>query len=141
MQIEAARDEVESIREGALSVVRIKLYHGDGSEPEAVTMEIETFNELAGDTDMADVIHRAEPAYPPRRQVRSAPMSTGEKPDYATLEQAGKPHRAGPRMPRKRLSATNFDKINERLERDGMRTISLADPEMVARYGLARNTR
>lgn len=78
---------------GALSVVRIKLYHGDGSEPEAVTMEIETFNELAGDTDMADVIHRAEPAYPPRRQVRSAPMSTGEKPDYATLEQAGKPHR------------------------------------------------
>lgn len=93
MQIEAARDEVESIREGALSVVRIKLYHGDGSEPEAVTMEIETFNELAGDTDMADVIHRAEPAYPPRRQVRSAPMSTGEKPDYATLEQAGKPHR------------------------------------------------
>jgi hypothetical protein len=136
VQIEAARDEVESIREGALSVVSIKLYHGDGSEPEAVTMEIEAFNELSGDTDMADVIHQAEPAYPPRRQVRSAPMSTGEKPDYATLEQAGKPHRGRTTDAEKEIVRNNFDKINERLGRDGMRTISLADPEMVARYGL-----
>jgi hypothetical protein len=37
---------------------------------------------------------------------------------------------------RKRLPETTSDKINERLERDGMRTISLDDPEMVARYAL-----
>jgi hypothetical protein len=136
VQIEAARDEVESIREGALSVVSIKLHRGDGSEPEAVTMEIEAFNNLTGNMDMADVIHRAQPAYPPRRPVRSAPTSTGERLDYATLEHAGKPHRGKTTDAEKEIVRNNFDKINERLERDGMRTISLGDPEMVARYGL-----
>ncbi len=136
VQIEAAQDEVESIREGALSVVNIKLCQGDGSEPEAVTMEIEAFNKLAGDMDMADVIRRAEPAYPPRRQVRSAPTSTGEKLDYATPEHAGKPHRGKTTDAEKEIVRNNFTKINERLERDGMRTISPGDSEMVARYGL-----
>lgn len=136
VQIEAARDEVESIREGALRVVSIKLYLGDGSEPEVVTMEIEAFNKLAGETDMADVIRRAGPAYPPRRPVRSSPAATGEKLDYATLEHAGKPHRGKTTDAEKEIVRNNFDKINERLEQDGMRTISLADPEMVARYGL-----
>jgi hypothetical protein len=34
------------------------------------------------------------------------------------------------------LESYNLDKINERLERDGLRTIGLDDAEMVARYGL-----
>ena len=72
VEIEAATDEVEPIRKGALSVVSLKLYQGKGSEPETVTMEIEAFNRLAGDMDIADIIRRAEPAYPPRKQSQAA---------------------------------------------------------------------
>ena len=60
VEIEASEDEVEPIRKGALSLVTVKLYQGE-SEPETVTMEIEEFNNLAGDLDMADVIRRAGP--------------------------------------------------------------------------------
>jgi hypothetical protein len=136
VELEVSRDEIEPIRKGALSVVSLKLYKGDGSAPETVTMEIEAFNRLAGEADMADVIRRAEPAYPPRKQVRAASVSTAEKLDYATLEHAGKPHRGKTTDAEKEIVRNNLEKINERLTRDGMRTISLDDPGMVARYGL-----
>jgi hypothetical protein len=136
VEIEVSQDEVQPIRKGALSVVSLKLYQGDGSTPEAVTMEIEAFNKLAGELDMADVIRRAEPAYPPRKQVRAASAPAAEKLDYATLEHAGKPHRGKTTDAEKEIVRDHLDMINERLARDGMRTISLDDPEMVARYGL-----
>ncbi len=136
VEIEVSQDEVQPIRKGALSVVSLKLYKGDGSAPEAVTMEIEAFNQLAGEMDMADVIRRAEPAYPPRKQIRAVSVPTAEKLDYATLEHAGKPHRGKTTDAEKEIVRNHFDEINERLAREGMRTISLDDPEMVARYGL-----
>ena len=138
VEIEAATDEAESIRKSALSVVSLKLYPGDGSAPETVTMEIEAFNKLAGDMDMVEIIRRAQPAYSPRKQVKPAAMSTGDKLDYASLEHAGKPHRAKTTDAEKETIRNNLDKINERLERDGMRTIRLDDTEMVTRYGLER---
>jgi hypothetical protein len=136
VEIEVGQDEATSIRSGALRVVSLKLYEGDGLTAETVTMEIEAFNKLAAEVDMADVIHRAEPAYLPRRQSKPASTATTEKVDYATLEHAGKPHRGKTTDAEKEIIRNNFDKINERLERDGMRTISLDDPEMVTRYGL-----
>ena len=69
VEIEASKDEVEPIRNRALNVVSLKLYQGDGLPPETITMEIEAFNKLAGDMDMEDVIRRAGPAYPPRKQA------------------------------------------------------------------------
>jgi hypothetical protein len=56
--------------------------------------------------------------------------------DYATLEHAGKPHRGKTTDAESEIVRNNLDKINERLERDGMRIIRLDDAEMVARYGL-----
>jgi hypothetical protein len=138
VELEAAEDEVELIRQGALSVVSLKLYPGDGSEPETVTMEIETFNKLAGDMDMADVIRRAEPAYPPRKQARSAPVPTL---DYSTLEHAGKPHRGKTMEAEKEIVRNNLTAINERLRREGIRTIDLDNAEHVARYGLEALTK
>jgi hypothetical protein len=136
VEIEVSADEVEHIRRGALSVVSLKIYQANGSAPEAVTMEVEAFNELAGDMNMSDIIRRAEPAYPPRKQVKPAPVSAAEKLEYATLEHAGKPHRGKTTDAEKEIVRNNLDTINERLKRDGMRTIRLDDPEMVARYGL-----
>jgi hypothetical protein len=136
VEIEVAQDEVETIRKGALSVVGLKLYQGDGSGPEAVTMEIEAFNNLAGSVDMADIIRRAEPAYRPRRQARSAPVPTVDKLDYSTLEHAGKPHRGKATDAEKETVRNNLAAVNDRLRSDGIRTIDLDNAEHVTRYGL-----
>jgi hypothetical protein len=135
VEIEASRDEVEHVLGTSLNVVSLKVFMGDGSAPETVTMEVEAFNKLAGDVDMADVIRRAQPAYPPRRQTKPA-AAAADKLDYASLEHAGKPHRGKTTDAEKETVRNNLDKINERLEQDGMRTIRLDDAEMVARYGL-----
>jgi hypothetical protein len=136
VEIEASKEEVAPIRNRTLDVVSLKIFMGDGSEPEPVTMEIEAFNKLADGMDMTDIIRRAQPAYPPRKQARPAAMSTGDKLDYASLEHAGKPHRGKTTDAEKETVRNNLDKINERLEQDGMRVIRLDDAEMVARYGL-----
>lgn len=136
VEIEVAEDEVEPIRKGALSVVSLKLYQGDGSEPEAVTMEIEAFNKLAGDRDMVDIIRRAEPAYPPRKQARPASGSAVEKLDYSILERAGRPHRGKITEAEKETVRNNLSLINEGMKRDGVRVIDLNNAEHVARYGL-----
>jgi hypothetical protein len=136
VEIEAGQDEVTSIRDSELHVVSLKLYKGDGSASETVTMEIEAFNKLAGDVDMVEVIRKAAPAYPPRKVGKPTAGPTVDKVDYATLEHAGKPHRGKTMDAEKEIVRNNLDKVNERLERDGMRTISLDDPEMVSRYGL-----
>ena len=135
VEIEVATDEVEPIRKGALSLVGLKLYQRDGSEPETVTMEIEAFNNLASGMDMSDIIRRAQPAYPPRKQAKPAPAT--EKLDYSTLEHAGKPHRGKTTEAEKETVRNNLDAINERLKRDGIRTIDLDNAEHVERYGLA----
>jgi hypothetical protein len=136
VELEVAAGEVDAIRTSVLNVVSLKLYQGDGSAPETVTMEVEAFNKLAGDMDMADVLHRAQPAYPPRKLTKSTVSSTTDKLDYGSLEHAGKPHRGKTTEVEKEIVRNNLDKINERLQRDGLRTIRLDDAEMVARYGL-----
>lgn len=136
VKLEAATDEVETIRTSALNVVSLQLYPGDGSVPETVTMEVEAFNKLAGDMGMVEVLRSAQPAYPPRRPTKPTAVPATDKLDYASLEHAGKPHRGKTTDAEKEIVRSNLDKINERLERDGMRTIRLNDPEMVARYGL-----
>jgi hypothetical protein len=134
VEIEASLDEVEPIRKSALSLVSLKLYLGDGSEPEVITAEIEEFNNLADGLDMADIIQRAGPAYPPRKQAR--PVQVVDKLDYSTLEHAGKPHRGKTTDAEKDTVRQNLAGINERLRADGMRTIVLDNAELVARYGL-----
>jgi hypothetical protein len=136
VEIETAKHEAELIRQGALSVVSLKLYQGDGSEPEAVTMEIEEFNKLAVGMDMADIIQQAEPAYPPRKPARQAPASAADKLDYATMEHAGKPHRGKTTEAEKEIVRNNLAAINDRLQREGIRTIDLDNAEHVMRYGL-----
>jgi hypothetical protein len=141
VEIEASEDEVKPIRKGALSLVTVKLYRGDGSAPETVTMEIEEFNNLAAGLDMEDVIRRAGPAYPPRKQARSAPASAVDKLDYSTLEHAGKPHRGKTTDAEKETVRGNLAAINERLKSDGIRTIDLNNAEHVTRYGLETLTK
>jgi hypothetical protein len=60
----------------------------------------------------------------------------GDRTNYADLAHAGKPHKGKVTDAEKQLVQENFDEINARLAREGMRSISLADPEHVERYGL-----
>lgn len=131
VELEVAIDEAEAIRKGSLNVVSLKLYQDGLSE--TITMEIETFNSLAGEMDMSDVLKRGEPAYAPRKP---APLPATEKLDYSSLEHAGKPHRGKTTEAEKKTVRENLDAINERLARDGMRTIDPNDPQMIERYGL-----
>lgn len=136
VELEIMVDEADVVRKNALDVVNVKLFHGDGSEPEAITMEIEAFNQLATSTDMEGVLGRAEPAYAPRKRTAPTPVPVGEKLDYASLAHAGKPHRGKTTEAEKRIIRENLQVVNERLQREGMRTIDLGNAEHVSRYGL-----
>src|SRR4051794_1114143 len=82
VEIEAAQDEIKHVLGISLDVVSLKVFMGDGSEPQTVTMDIAAFNKLADGMDMADIIRRAQPAHPPRRrQTRPAPVAA-DKLDY-----------------------------------------------------------
>jgi hypothetical protein len=134
VELEVLVDEGKKILKSALNVVSLKVYKN--GEPETVTMEIEAFNALATDMNIVDVLRRAEPAYAPRKKVTPPPTPASEKVDYSSLEHAGKPHRGKTTDAEKNTVRENLDAINERLKRDGMRTIDLSDAQTVERYGL-----
>ena len=74
----------------------------------------------------------------PSRSTRSSGTggSRGDRLDYATREHAGKPHKGKITDTEKQLVRDHLDEINERLAGQGLRAISLTDPEHVERYGL-----
>jgi hypothetical protein len=82
-------------------------------------------------------------ARPVRRSPRTPANggSRGDRLDYATLEHAGKPHKGKTTDLEKQLVREHFDEINQRLAEEGIRTISLSDPEHVERYGLQDSAR
>lgn len=136
VELEVLADEGKAILKSALNVVSLKVYQGDGSEPETVTMEIEAFNAQATGMDIADVLRRAAPAYAPRKKATAPAAPVGDKIDYSSLENAGTPHRGRITDAEKKTVRENLEAINERLARDGVRTIELSDAQMVERYGL-----
>jgi hypothetical protein len=77
-------------------------------------------------------------ARPVRRSPRASVSSgsRGDRLDYATLEHAGKPHKGKVTDTEKQLVREHLDQINQRLAAEGQRTISVADPDHVERYGL-----
>lgn len=78
VELEASGDEIESIRCRALRLVSLKLPHDNGSPSETVTIDIEEFNKLAGDRDMAEVLRQAESANRPHEQAEPAAASTND---------------------------------------------------------------
>jgi hypothetical protein len=99
---------------------------------------------------MNELLITARPARPARRAAKTtsgAASSTstststsgtsgGGRVNYATLEHAGEPHKGKTTDLEKQLVRDHLDEINDRLVAQGLRTISLADPEHVERYGL-----
>jgi len=135
VEIEALTDEAEAMEETALRVAVIDLYLPDDIEPRRIVMEADAFDKLATQSSMAELLTAARPV---RRSARSSGTggSRADRLDYATREHAGKPHKGKITDTEKQLVRDHLDEINERLAGQGLRAISLSDPEHVERYGL-----
>lgn len=135
VEIEALTEEAEAIEQAALRVAIIDLYLPDDIEPRRIVMAADAFDKLATQNPVEELLIAARPA---RRSTRSSAGSgsRGDRLDYATREHAGKPHKGKVTDTEKQLVRDHLDEINERLAGQGLRTISLTDPEHVERYGL-----
>ena len=134
VEIEALTEEAEAMEEAALRVAVVDLYLPDDIEPRRIVMEADAFDKLATQNSMAELLTAARPV---RRSTKtSAGGSRSDRLDYTTLEHAGKPHKGKVTDTEKQLVRDHLDEINERLAGQGLRVISLTDPEHVERYGL-----
>jgi len=139
VEIEALTEEAEAMEEAALRVAVLDLYLPDDIEPRRIVLEADAFDKLATQSSMEELLTAARPV---RRSTRSsATSSRGERLDYATREHAGKPHKGKITDTEQQLVRDHLDEINERLAAQGLRTISLTDPEHVERYGLKQLAR
>lgn len=136
VEIEALTGEVKTIEKAALRVAVVELYL-PGGEIRRMTMEAAAFDKLATDRPMSELLVSARPARRAPRATAAAASSRSERADYSTIDHAGKPHRGKVTEEEKQLVRDHLDEINERLAAQGIRTISLTDPEHVERYGLA----
>ena len=136
VEIEALADEAAAIEKAALRVAVVDLHLPGEPAPRRVTMDAGEFDTLASDRAMTELLRTARPA---RRGSKAAAGGTAGagRVDYADPAHAGKPHKGKVTDAEKELVRERFDEINDRLAADGLRTISLADPEHVERYALA----
>ena len=135
VEIEALTEEAEAMEEAALRVAVIDLYLPDDIEPRRIVMEADAFDKLATQNPMAELLTAARPV---RRSTRAPANggSRGDRLDFATREHAGKPHKGRITDTEKQLVRDHLDEINQRLGDQGLRAISLTDPDHVERYGL-----
>jgi hypothetical protein len=136
VEIDVLTDEARTIEKAALRVAVVDLYLPGEDEPRRVSMDVGSFDQMATDKAMSELLITARPA---RRSAKAttAGSARGDRTNYASLAYAGNPHKGRITDTEKQLVSEHFDEINERLAGQGIRTISLADPEHVERYGLA----
>jgi hypothetical protein len=137
VEIEALTDEAEGIEQAALRVAVIDLYLPDDIVPRRIVLEADAFDKLASQSPMDELLGAARPVRRGSKPTVSG-GSLSDRPDYATLEHAGKPHKGKVTDAEKQLVRDHIDEINQRLAGQGLRTISLTDPDHVERYDLQR---
>jgi len=143
VEIEVLADEAKVIEKAGLRVALVDIYLAGEDEPRRVAMDAAAFDQLATERTMAELLIQAPRARTAKRSSSRAAAGSGAGAaggrgdrDYATLEHAGKPHRGKTTDEEKALVRENFDEVNDRLAAEGLRTISLSDPDHVERYGL-----
>jgi hypothetical protein len=150
VEFEALLDEAQGIEKSALRVAVLELHLPGEDEPRRVTVDLDGFDAMATDTAMSELLITARPARKSSRTAsatssRGSRASSGgaaaSKANYSSLEHAGEPHKGKITDTEKQLVQEHFDQVNDRLVSQGLRTISLADPDHVERYGLAELAR
>jgi hypothetical protein len=137
VEIEALTDEAEGIEQAALRVAVIDLYLPDDIVPRRIVLEADAFDKLASQSPMDELLGAARPVRRGSKPTVSG-GSRSDRPDYATVEHAGKPHKGKVTDAEKQLVRDHIDEVNQRLAGQGLRTISLTDPDHVERYDLQR---
>jgi hypothetical protein len=135
VEIEVLADEATTIEKEGVQVAVVDLYFPDDDQPHRVAMDVDAFDRLATDKPMSELLASARPAKRAARAATAAP-ARDSRVNYATMEHAGKPHKGKTTDAEKRLVHDHLDEINERLSAEGIRPISLDDPDHVERYGL-----
>jgi hypothetical protein len=140
VEIEALTEEAEGMEQSALRVAVIDLYLPDDLEPRRLIIEADAFDKLATENPMNQLLIAARPA---RRSTKASASGSprGDRLDYGTLEHAGKPHKGKVTDAEKDLVRDHLDEINLLLAQQGIRTISVGDPDHVERYGLQQAAR
>jgi hypothetical protein len=136
VEIEALADEAAVIEKSALRVAVVEVYLPGEEEPRRVTMDAAAFDKLASDKPMSELLLTARPAKPARRSRAAAAPATPRSISYDTLEHAGEPHKGRITEAERELVRDHLDAINQRLAKQGIRTIDPKDPEHISRYGL-----
>ncbi len=138
--LEVLPDEIEGLQ-SVERLVQLDYYAPGERRPQRLTITLDQFNALAKDEGMGAVLMRAIAAANEQRG-RTAALTRGRpkrgKVNYASIEHAGEPHRGRITDAEKQLVRDRLDEINERLARDGLRTIDPSDPTMRERYGLGQ---
>jgi hypothetical protein len=135
VEFEAAASELTDIDKGALDVTVIELHPAGEEPPRRVILDAATFDKLAVDRPMEELLRSATPVRPSGRAERVPANRGAGRPNYATLEHAGAPHRGKVTETEAQLVRENLDIVNARLAASGQRTIDPADPSMRERYG------
>lgn len=135
VEIEALAAEAAVIADAALDVAIVDLYYPGDDTPQRFAIDATAFDKLATAKPASELLIAARPA---RRGPRpsSGGAARGGRPNYATLEHAGTPHKGKITEAEQQLVREHLDEINERLAAQGHRTIDPADPEHVERYAL-----
>jgi hypothetical protein len=133
VEIEVLADEALAMEKAAVQVAVVDLYLPGEDEPRKIAVDVDAFDQLAKDKPMHELLITARPA---RRSAKGS-AAGGDRPNYASLEHAGRPHKGKVTEAEKRLVREHFHQINERLTAEGLRAISLDEAEHVERYGLA----
>ncbi|MGW6262094.1 hypothetical protein [Streptomyces sp. NPDC055085] len=136
VELEALADELSDVEDSAIDLVTLELHFPGEEEPDQLIMEVDKFNALATDTPMNEIIKGAAKVSRTVTPSRSGMVAAKARPDYASLEHAGKPHKGKTQEAEKKLVQEHLDEINERLRADGLRIIDLSNADHVARYGL-----
>jgi len=135
VEFEAAASELTDIDKGALDVAVIELHPAGEEPPRRVILDAATFDKLAVDRPMEELLGSATPVRPTGRAERVSASRGAGRPNYGTLEHAGAPHRGRVTETEAQLVRENLDAVNARLAASGQRTIDPADPSMRERYG------
>jgi hypothetical protein len=143
IHLEVLPSEVEPLLKSATRVVQVD-YTAPGARVERLFVLVEDFDALAGDRDMNGILMEALTAVHAERgrasrggQKAASTNAAGRgKVNYASLKHAGDPHRGRITEAEKELVRNHLEAVNERLAREGKRTIDPADPELRERYGL-----
>jgi hypothetical protein len=139
VEVEVHADEARAIDQAAVQVAVVDLYFPDDDEPQRAYVDLAAFDALATHQPMSELLADARPARRSAKAGSSSP-ARAERLNYSTLEHAGRPHRGKVTDEEKQLVRDHLDEINDRLAADGLRTISLSDPDHVDRYDLASLT-